>query len=371
MQLSTRSPKIPLPDRMAAAMFRRFPSLGQWLGDLETRTVRDEIAQTPVTQPVFVCGLARAGSTILLESLAQSGVFATHRYADYPLLWTPYWWNWLRARLPASAAVPAQRAHGDRIAVTRESPEAFEEILWMHFFEQRHDPHIDQRLDTAISNAAFEQFYVEHIRKLIAVRRAQRYLAKGNYNVARLKYLLRLFPDARFIVAVRDPVDHVASLCRQDALFDRWHQENAGIGRHLASIGHVEFGPQKHAENLGDTQESLRIQACFQQGRIVEGFARQWAGTYGHVLKQIAADNGLASAIRIVRYDLLCSEPEQSLAKTFLHAGLVSDEASRLANATAGRISAPSYYKTSLSTAEVTAVQEITNEVWQSIAKKS
>ena len=42
-------------------------------------------------------------------------------------------------------------------------------------------------------------------------RRAERIVCKNNYNITRIAYLARLFSDARFVLAVREPVDHVAS----------------------------------------------------------------------------------------------------------------------------------------------------------------
>ena len=74
-------------------------------------------------------------------------------------------------------------------------------------------------LDRQTSHPAFESFYRDHIRKLLRVRGGRRYLAKGNYNVTRLEYLLQLFPDARFVIPVRDPRWHIASLIKQHALF--------------------------------------------------------------------------------------------------------------------------------------------------------
>jgi hypothetical protein len=83
------------------------------------------------------------------------------------------------------AIQPAERSHGDGIAVTSESPEAFEEPLWMAFFEGQHDPSASAVLDRRARCPAFERFYRDHIRKLLAVRGGRRYVAKGNYNLTR------------------------------------------------------------------------------------------------------------------------------------------------------------------------------------------
>ena len=33
-----------------------------------------------------------------------------------------------------------ERAHGDRLMITPSSPEAMEEPIWMHFFDNAHNP---------------------------------------------------------------------------------------------------------------------------------------------------------------------------------------------------------------------------------------
>src|SRR5262249_61612356 len=74
-------------------MVQRFPRLWVWLGDVESALLAPRIAQVPITKPVYVCGLARSGSTLLHEVLSAHPGVATHRIKDYPLISTPYWWR--------------------------------------------------------------------------------------------------------------------------------------------------------------------------------------------------------------------------------------------------------------------------------------
>ena len=62
-----------------------------------------------------------------------------------------------------------------------------------------------EHMNDRIGEDDLEAFYRDHIRKLLWLRGGRRYLSKGNYNTTRIAYLARLFPDARFIVPVRDP----------------------------------------------------------------------------------------------------------------------------------------------------------------------
>src|SRR3546814_2623378 len=69
-------------------------------------------------------------------------------------------------------------------------------------------------LDGEASHPGFEAFYRSHIRKLLLLRGGARYLAKGNYNILRLEYLLRLFPDARFVIRSEEHTSELQSLMR-------------------------------------------------------------------------------------------------------------------------------------------------------------
>lgn len=292
--------RVPWPDRFGAWWQRRWPRLGPWLADLETRTLLTTEELPPVAAPVFICGMARSGSTILLETLARLPGFTTHRYADFPLLWTPWWWNRLRAALPRSDAAPVERAHRDRILVTRESPEAFEEPIWAHFFPHAARPH--DVLDADTTNPAFEALFRAHIAKLLKARGASRYLSKGNYNTLRIGYLARLFPDARFLVPIRAPASHVASLMRQDA----WHaRAPQATLEHIAARGHHEFGPLKRRLRVpGD-------QAADPTGNA-DDWLRQWLGVYGHALA-LARSGALAGRLLFVPHEDLLASPAEGL----------------------------------------------------------
>jgi hypothetical protein len=354
--VSARLPRPGAATRLVGGALARWPGLGAALSALESRAVADALPDRPIRAPVYIAGLARAGSTVLLEVLHGTGAFASQRYADYPMLWTPYWWNRLRQRLPRPRAAPSQRAHGDRIEVTVDSPEAFEEPLWMHFFPGRHDPGIDQVLEPGAGDGRFAPFYRAHIGKLLAVHGRDRYLAKGNYNLARLPLLQALFPDARFIVPLREPVAQVASLIKQDRLFCAAAAADRAIDDHLRRTGHFEFGPGKRAENLGDGDAAAAIAAAFANGEVLDGYARQWQLSYGWLAGRLDRDPGLAAAIHLVDYDALCRSPGPGLAALARHAGIPAHDLPPLLQRWLPRISAPAYYRPDLRPAEVDRV---------------
>lgn len=86
-----------------------------WLANLETRQLKDAIVDTSIDRPIFICGLARAGTTILLELLAQHPDTGTFRYQDFSFPMLPTWWDKMNG---ASNSTPVERSHKDRINVT-------------------------------------------------------------------------------------------------------------------------------------------------------------------------------------------------------------------------------------------------------------
>ena len=197
-----------------------------------------------------------------------------------------------------------------------------EEVLWMRFFPNGHDDAASQVLDAATSNPAFERFYVDHLKKILLVRGGQRYLSKGNYNLTRFAYLLKLFPDARFIVPVRDPRWHIASLMKQHRLFDAEERRDPRILKHMQRAGHFEFGLDRRVINVGDAQAAQEIATLWRDGHEVRGWARYWAMLYGFVRGSAGAGPAVRQASLIVRYEDLCDRAEATLSATFAHVGL-------------------------------------------------
>ncbi|HEX6984860.1 MAG TPA: sulfotransferase, partial [Planctomycetaceae bacterium] len=205
-----RAFRVPLSSHLFGGAVHGFRRFWVRLGNLESRVLTDRLQGIPIDRPIFIAGLARSGTTILLEALARHPRVVTHRYRDFPPVFTPYWWQEVLRRGPRVSSELVERAHGDGLPVGPDSPEAMEEPIWMAFFPEIHTPGRCQVLDDRTDNPAFERFYRDHLRKLLLARGGERYLSKGNYNVSRLRYLLKLFPDARVVIPVRHPRGHVA-----------------------------------------------------------------------------------------------------------------------------------------------------------------
>ncbi len=350
---------VPAWQDLLGGWIERHPRFWLRLGDWETSRLRERLDEVEIDRPIYVTGLAGSGSTILLELLARHPEIATHRYRDFPALATPWAWNWFVERAGGGERAPQERGHQDGIDVTIESPEAFEEPLWSAFFPQIHDPETNAVLSATTEHPRFERFYRDHLRKLLLLRGGRRYLAKGNYNVTRLGYLLKLFPGARFVLPVRDPLWHIASLMKQHRLFCDAESRNPRVLRHMRRSGHFEFGLDRRAINPGDPHAET-VMRLWREGAVVEGWALYWTLIHGHLADRLDADPTLRAAALVLRYEDLCAEPEESFAGVLRHCAL---EPGDLPAEAAGRIRHPDYYRPNFTTAEEATIRETTGAV--------
>ena len=343
------------------------PGCWKAIGNMESSILADKLDTVAIEKPVYVSGLARSGSTILLEILNEIPGIVSQRYVDFPPVYTPYAWHSLLRHMSSGEAQPAERAHKDGILVTQDSPEAMEEPLWMSFFPQAHDPQQNNALLPGCDDHGFADFYRNHIRKLLAVHRGQRYLAKANYQISRLEYLLDLFPDARFVLPVRAPETHIASLMKQHDLFNRGQRANARARDHLRRVGHYEFGLDRTPINTGNQAATNEVMQLWAQGEEVRGWAVYWNDLYAYLAGRIEANPKLAAASQLVVFEDLCSDPARMLDTMFRHCELDTDD-NFLANA-AGRISAPTYYKSKFSQAELETIHSVTDSTYDRISR--
>ena len=342
--------------------------LWRWLARLETSLVREEIDQLGIDSPVYITSLPRSGTTILTEMLERHPDLSCHHYSDFPNVWTPYWRNYLLQKTRTQAPKLAERAHQDRILVSNDSPEAVEEVLWMHFFPSTHDVRSNNVLDGTARNGEFDLFYREHILKLLAVRHANRYLAKGNYNVSRIRYILSLFPEAKFLIPVRDPVHHVASLVKQQTLFNLASREDPRVPLQLALSGHFEFGPQRSQVNFGDEQANQAIWDAWEQGREVEGWARYWAVTYRHILDLLQEFPQVREACLLFRYEDFCAHSASVIDAILDHCELPLEGFTSTRSEYIERLTLPDYYQSDFSPDELQQIGLHCDPVNESLA---
>jgi len=267
--------------------------------DLDCSLSQRRDTPPPAGPPVYVAGLARAGTTILLQALYASRGFATLTYRDMPFVIAPGMWKNLSAGSRRNARLK-ERAHGDRLLVNFDSPEAFEEVFWLTFDrggyvrDDRLTPHQPPR-EVLIN---YRRYVANVIAKDTGNRRL-RYLAKNNNNLLRIKGLKRAFPEAVVLVPFRNPLDHAKSLMAQHRRFTVLHREDPFSLRYMNWLGHHEFGANLRPFAFGPD-------ALPQGPAELEEFSywvRYWRSVYAHVLEQHTEQ------VVLFDYDRLCADP--------------------------------------------------------------
>jgi hypothetical protein len=347
---------VPSVLHLLGGLVHRHREFWLWLGRLETAQLARELSQVGLKAPIYVCGLARSGTTLLHEVICSHPGVATHRMKDFPMIFTPYWWR--RATRNLRPKEPRERLHRDGMMITAESPDAVEEMVWMAFFPRCHDPAVSNVMCAGESHPAFEAFYRAHLRKLLLAEQKSRYAAKANYHVARLAYLVRLFPDARILIPIRSPEGHIASLMRQQQWFSAGHRANRRALALMQRSGHFEFGLDRRPMNLGQDQRVREVLQAWEQGQEVRGWAKYWALVHDCLADLLAADPEVQAAALVVRFEALCEAPAATFRAVFVHCQLPDTQS--LVESYTARIRYPTYYTSRFTPEEVAIIDEET-----------
>jgi len=328
----------------------------------ETITLFNDIRKLKINKPIYITGLARAGTTIILEMLSKHPDLATHQYKN---LLIPYFPNWLyklsdKVRLYSK---PTERIHKDGIMVTRDSPEAVEEIFWRKYFKHTSTEKSSHIINGNIINPKFERFYPNHIRKLLIAQKRSRYLAKNNYNITRLEYLLRIFPSTKFLLIIRNPVNHIASLIKQTKLFMKMENQIPLLQDWLKILGHQEFGHHSICINVNNTESIHKIRKLWSNKKTyVKGWAYYWVSIYDFIADSLEANEKLRRATFIVYYNDLCENPADVIDRILEHTELPLAKFLKVREYYINHLHKPTYYSPDFSEQELSDIYEITRD---------
>lgn len=263
------------------------PFVQRALEDLENDLFGRALRTARSRDEVFITGLPRAGTTLLLESLHGTGEFGSFTYRHMPFILAPMIWHKIAsAQRRRGGAV--QRAHGDGMPLSFDSPEAFEEVVWLAHLRKRF---VRERTLVPLSKDMISTEFTDAlrlwIRKVLTLAARPgapwpRYLSKNNANLSRIGVLTELFPTSTILVAFRDPEAHVGSLSVQHDRFSRAHVDDRFSRRYMAWLGHYEFGanfrPIDFSGWLGEAPVPREPDDDF--------WFRYWSAAYAYALEQ-------------------------------------------------------------------------------------
>jgi hypothetical protein len=309
------------------------------LADLEDMMFRDRLARHELDRPLFITALPRAGTTLLLEVCVASGTFASQTYRHMPFALIPMLWDRLSQGFRRLDA-PRERAHGDGMLVSVDSPEAFEEMAWMAFWPKRYqrDRIVPWRGE---EDDSFRDFLTNYFKKVVVLAAQAsdgmadgaysppRYASKNNLNMARIAWLTDHFRDALFVIPFRDPLQQCASLRRQHLNFLEIHRRDPFAKRYMKGIGHFDFGANLRPVDFDGWLDGARHRDPTEMGFWLE----YWCATYRSLLAEAA------ERVRLLNYEAWCADPRLGLERI---AQFIQVEPKHAFLAQAARIHAPS-----------------------------
>lgn len=194
---------------------------------------------------VYVCGLARSGTTMLLRILDEIKDFRSLTYRDMPFVLAPNIWRKVTRHTKQQALVK-ERAHGDGILVSVDSPEGLEEVFWRTFGTQMCNPDcfgFDEPTKDVLATFADYRAIVANPRTENTSENSvlKRYLSKNNNNLLRLRSLCA-DPTATVLLVYRNPFATARSLHRQHQRFCISQSSDPFTRAYMGWLSHYEFG---------------------------------------------------------------------------------------------------------------------------------
>jgi|TARA_B110000037_G_C17123790_1_gene507066 hypothetical protein len=254
------------------------------------------------TKSLFITGLARSGSTILLKSLYDNGAFGTLKYSDMPFITAPNLWskiNFFQKITPFKK----ERLHMDGIKINETSPEAFEEIFW----ESQLNNSLSKKIlikDDIYNNVVIENF--ENFISLITFKENKNiYLSKNNSNISRIDVLNKKIRNKKILILFRNPVDQCYSLWKQHINLIKLQQADNFILDYMNMLCHYEFG-------LGHKPFLLSSFKPTSSPLNVVYWMEYWFMIYSNLLQFTKNDN---QDIAFLSYEKLTNSPELTIVK--------------------------------------------------------
>tara|TARA_B100001093_G_scaffold386832_1_gene372797 strand:- start:1066 stop:1659 length:594 start_codon:yes stop_codon:yes gene_type:complete len=148
---------------------------------------------------IFITGLPRSGTTVLLNFLYSSKNYASLTYKNMPFVLSPHISNFLNKK----NIIKKERLHADGITIDVNSPEALDE-----FFFDNNEKFVKNEL-------------IDFIQLILLSKKKHKYLSKNNLNFKRINLISSILPNSKFLIPIREPFYHANSLLKQHLHFSQ------------------------------------------------------------------------------------------------------------------------------------------------------
>ena len=247
---------------------------------------------------IFICGLARSGSTILLNYLTQNQNYTSLTYNDVPMILSPNLYKYFKKKFKNPFKKKISRYHRDGLSIDLDTPEAFEEVFWKFIFDNNY---INNNF---LENNIINNYKISEFKKFLSLilikNNKNLYISKNNNNILRINFLKKYLNNSKFLIPFRHPLQQSISLLEQHNNFCEIQKNNLFALKYMDYIGHHEFGINQKSfklkENYKNTfnKESLNF----------------WLSDWHHVYSNIFFQNRNDENVYFFNFEKFCETPD-------------------------------------------------------------
>ncbi len=247
---------------------------------------------------IFITGLARAGTTAVLNRIFACGDFGSILYKHMPFILSPKIASIMSKFANSGNEQQKARLHGDGIMFNSNSPECLDEVFWIKSAGDWFKSDTLSAYEPTISQL---KAYSYLLYKYSQFQNKDRMIIKNNNHHLRIISLANYFKDSKILVLFRDPLSHAKSLFDQHLNFLKIHNKDSFSLEYMNLIGHREFG-RNFAPFVYNTQNG-KFHLNYNENKLNFWLA-QWIATYTWILK--VAHLKLKNII-LISYEDLCN----------------------------------------------------------------
>tara|TARA_B000000609_G_C24154562_1_gene339613 strand:+ start:130 stop:1167 length:1038 start_codon:yes stop_codon:yes gene_type:complete len=246
---------------------------------------------------IFITGLARSGSTALLNQLFQQEEYGSIFYKHMPFILNPKLAN-IFSKVTTKNKKLKPRLHNDGIQISIDSPECFDEILWKKIFKNNLDLLLSANSKIKKEKLEIYKFFIDEFCRL---QGKNGLVIKNNNNHIRIEKLAKYFKDSNFIILFRNPIDHSNSLFNTHKRFCELQKEDPYITNYMNLIGHYEFGINAFNFDYGLNSPPNKIE----NKEDINFWLQQWINAYEWLLEYSKKKR---NNVHFISYSKICND---------------------------------------------------------------
>lgn len=265
---------------------------------LNRRTLRTNIS----IHNVYISGMARAGTTVLMQYLGELEEFKSLSYRNLPFIFMPKTWPLLISKKKVQEK---ERFHRDGVKHSLNSYEALEEPFFRNNLGELYIKD-DKIVKHNLNQKVYKSY--NYFRKLVAKDKI--YLSKNNNHLLRAESLHHLdikHKNKTFtIIPFRDPYEQANSLLKQHQLLSKLQEEDTFTLNYMDFLVHHEFGLNCKIPMLieRDINSILKLDK-----NSIDYWLEVWHLFYGQVYTLFSAKED----VFFISYEAFITNPKRSL----------------------------------------------------------